>query len=457
MNICTINAAALATAILLAPAVAPAQSSGAFSFGKPKAEAAETVEVTAKGQGETVEAAKKDAVRNAIKKAVGELVGAKTLVENDELVEDKILTLSNAMVEKAEYGDAKSIGDGLFEVPVKALVKKGQLNQELTKVGIATGAVKGDSLAAKLFTGKERIANAEKFLAERFRGFPGDIVEAVMKAKEDGSPDIEVDQKTGHVFANVELRVNMENYAKWTQALCEVLEQICLEKEDITLKFNISAGRYVMDAAGKSYREDNALGSEKIRLKQYSPKQIFPLSEQSKYKSFGSFPVVVATPSPGKELRTSWPATIYYMDSQMWEALDKAIEAELAISGAVHTMLKDKDGEAVCSDDIKLGGRGTGRYYSGEVNYRKQLREGRYGVPISFLFRGYNAFDRDGLCLIAPAIRTRVFRSGNDFAIERYKQLESGYRCDLGEVSEDDLASVASYEVKVEYKYPGQN
>ena len=149
----------------------PKASSGSFSFGKPKSGAAETVEVTAKGQGESVEAAKKDAVRNAIKQAVGELVGSKTLVENDELVEDKILTLSNAMVENAFYGDAKSIGDGLFEVPVKAVVKKGKLNQELEKIGVMKGAVKGDSLAAKLFSGRERVANARASALPTDKGY----------------------------------------------------------------------------------------------------------------------------------------------------------------------------------------------------------------------------------------------------------------------------------------------
>ena len=76
--------AALAAFLLAAPSASFAQSSGAFSFGAPKAaNPADFVTVEAKGQGESVEAAKKDAVRNAIKTAVGELVDAKTLVENE--------------------------------------------------------------------------------------------------------------------------------------------------------------------------------------------------------------------------------------------------------------------------------------------------------------------------------------------------------------------------------------
>ena len=54
------------------------------------------VVVTAKGSGVTVAEAKKDAGRNAIQLVVGELLDAETLVENDELVKDRILTHSIA-------------------------------------------------------------------------------------------------------------------------------------------------------------------------------------------------------------------------------------------------------------------------------------------------------------------------------------------------------------------------
>ena len=206
-----------------------------------KAEAAEeTVPVSATGYGASVEEAKKDAVRNAIRQAVGELAGAETLVENDELVKDKILTLSNAVVTKADYGEPRAAGDGLWEVAVQALVKKGRLNQALEEVGITRGAVSGGSLAASLFSGKERVANAEKFFAERLKGFPGNVVEAVMLTKDDGSPNIEVDSQSGHVFANVGVRVNMGNYGKFAQALCELLGQVCREQESVTLFFKES-------------------------------------------------------------------------------------------------------------------------------------------------------------------------------------------------------------------------
>lgn len=420
--------AALAAAFLLS-APASAQSSGAISFGKPKAaESAEFVTIQAKGQGETVEAAKKDAARNAVKKAVGELVDAKTLVENDELVEDRILVLSNAMIEKADYGDAASIGDGLFEVPVTAVVKKGRLNQELKAVGIATGAVAGDSLAAAMFTGKERIANAEKFFAERFKGFPGNVVEAVMLTKGDGSPDVEVDSETGHVFANVGLRVNMENYSEWARHLQEVLGAVCLEQEQTNLKF------------GESF-EPSQVSAERLNFRKLPKSAMF---------------VVVATPSAEKVGRSSWPATVYYLDAQMAKAFATQMAARIPEKGVLEVVLEDEDGEPVCSKTVGLTTKKQANENDGHLGYfhlgnRDSLVKGR-GFAAIPTWAEYSASD-DDLVFVVPVLNSLFGYDGHaDPRLLRLKDdLTAKFRIDLGEVSEDDLGAVTGFKVKVEY------
>ena len=405
--------AALAAFLLAAPSVSFAQASGSFSFGAPKAaNPADFVTVEAKGQGESVEAAKKDAVRNAIKIAVGELVDAKTLVENDELVEDKILTLSNAMVEKADYGDAKSVGDGLFEVPVTAVVKKGRLNQELKAVGIATGAVKGDSLAAELFSGKERVANAEKFFAERFKDFPQNVMEGVMLTKTDGSPDIEVDTDSGHIFANVAFRVNQENYAKWTQALMELLQAIASQTDEYNLSFknNIHG---ILEAEGVKDA------------------------------------IVIATPK--KPERTTWPVSVYRLDESIWDALGKALEATAPHHGFIEVILKDEDNSPICS------GRANAETVVGAIT-SELFQNGCWNSSAirsrndSFIAAIPIAGDTKGWCrrlYIAPWI-LGFSDSGLD-RVYRHKEGIVRRHVDLGEVSEDDLAAVTGYEVKVEF------
>lgn len=396
--------AALAAFLLAAPSASFAQASGSFSFGKPKAAApADLVTVEAKGQGESVEAAKKDAVRNAIKKAVGELVGAETLVENDELVEDKILTLSNAMVEKADYGDAASISDGLYEVPVKAVVKKGQLNQELKAIGIAKGAVAGDSLAAKLFSGKERVANAEKFFSERLKDFPKNVLEAVMLTKEDGSPNIEADEKSGHVYANIGIQINLENYAKFAQALQELLSAVCTEKETKDISF-------------EEENRDWLVANGVIR-------------------KFGA--VVVATPK--KPHRLGWPVSVYYLDATMFEVLAKVIESQFPKTVVLEVVLKDEDGEAV------VGTKGKIVSFGAQDNYNR--RDGGC-LPIHL----DTTYPRQPRLYIAPYAGVKTSTVGSqEAAMLRPKNSMPKFRLDLGEVPEADLGEVAGYEIKLEF------
>ena len=396
-------------AALLLPMLASAQSSGKLSFGKPKAKSAESaalVTVQAKGQGETVEAAKKDAARNAIKKAVGELVDAKTLVENDELVEDKILTLSNAMIEKADYGEAKSVGDGLFEVPVTAVVKKGQLNKKLEDIGIAKGAVKGDSLAATLFTGKERIANAEKFFAERLKDFPKNVMEAEVLKKEDGSPDINVNSETDEVSANCCVRVNLENYAAFAQALQELLGSVCAEKEETKISFKET--RYndgIMEASGFLRK---------------------------------NLSVVVATPK--KPHRSAWDGLVYYLDGTMYKTLAEVIEKQFPQWGTVEVVLTDEDEESVCSGKAAL-------FRNGADSNRNSGPNKSGFLPISL--------HREDIIFIAPYPGVVMDGgSGWGLSVHRPKDSMRTFSISLGKVSKEDLTDVTGYEIKLDFAGP---
>ena len=434
--------AALAVFLLAAPSASFAQASGSFSFGKPKAAApADLVTVQAKGQGESVEAAKKDAVRNAIKQAVGELVDTKTLVENDELVEDKILTLSNAMVEKADYGEAKRSADGLFEVPVTAVVKKGRLNQELKAVGIATGAVKGDSLAAELFSGKERIANAEKFFAERFKDFPQNVMEAVMLTKDDGEgnqvPDIGTDEK-GRLYANVGVQVNMTNYAEWTAQLCELLDAVCSVKEEVVIPFKESTmgGNVYLGSS-----QEKGLDGERVAFAKRPDEKVWHVNIAATF-----VPVIVATPSAKGLNRKTWPASVYYVDASVFKALEKAIYSQVGrLSGSVQIVLKDEDGSPICSGKSRDSWLGVRRGYSC-VDF----------APICCDLQSEERLNMDPPCqsayvFITPVLKHRFSFGLKEFSYSRETNPTLRFRLDLGEVSEDDLGAVTGYEVKVEF------
>ncbi len=99
-----------------------------------------TVEV--RGTGVDPEAAMLDALSQAIQQAAGAIVDSQTLMKNDEIIQDKILTASNAIVKKYQVTvPMKKNRSGLYEIRIKAQVEQNLLKQKLIEHKIIAGEV----------------------------------------------------------------------------------------------------------------------------------------------------------------------------------------------------------------------------------------------------------------------------------------------------------------------------
>jgi len=97
------------------------------------ANAAGIVKVAGRGVGSDRTAALNDAYRDAVERAVGMYVDAEQMVKNDELVNDKILTHSDAYIEKCDVVK-ETKDEGLVTVKVLAVVRRGKLTKRMTEV-----------------------------------------------------------------------------------------------------------------------------------------------------------------------------------------------------------------------------------------------------------------------------------------------------------------------------------
>ncbi len=135
--------------ILLAGSVDAAPARAARGTSKPSQKAEEsaacegaTQKVVARGVGKDKAAALKDAYRAAVEKAVGLYVDAETVADNDELVQDQVLTHSNAYIESYDELGTKELDSGLVQVRISALVRKRELVEKLGKV-LPSGKLNG--------------------------------------------------------------------------------------------------------------------------------------------------------------------------------------------------------------------------------------------------------------------------------------------------------------------------
>ena len=181
------------------------------------------VEVIAVGVGMTQDEAHKAADVAAVRQVVGTMSDAMTLVENDELVEKKILTYSSGLIAESKIiGTPKKSANGLITLKVKATVKKTALRAKLVAAKLVSVAIDGESLWAQAVSAQDNLANAEAMIKDVLAKHTACVVAEPIPGRTGRSP-LDYDAKTGEVFANVRVRIDQ---AKYTQFANEIVERI---------------------------------------------------------------------------------------------------------------------------------------------------------------------------------------------------------------------------------------
>ena len=107
------------------------------------------VEVVAQGMGIDANSALLNAYSNAVQQALGLYIDAETLMQNDAIVRDKILTYSKGFIQEATKIN-ESQANGLFQVKVHAKVKQQQLFEQVKVNNISTKPLDGLNLHAQV-------------------------------------------------------------------------------------------------------------------------------------------------------------------------------------------------------------------------------------------------------------------------------------------------------------------
>ena len=125
-----------------------------------------------------------DALRNAVEQATGSLVENETLVENYQLLSDKIYSQSKGYVQSYEVLDEKA-EEGLYRVTIQATVASGELKNDLRALNILMRQVRKprvmvlfeDALSQDVNTGRLAEDAVSKVLLERgFKLVDADVV-----------------------------------------------------------------------------------------------------------------------------------------------------------------------------------------------------------------------------------------------------------------------------------------
>ncbi len=123
------------------------------------------VKVVTEGTGLDHKEAKLNALRNAIEQALGIFVDAETLVRNDELIRDDVLTYAQGDVESSKIIRAWRQGE-YFHAKVEALVKVDGLKERAAKSGLKTQEIPSQAILDQIGIDARSSDDARALLAK---------------------------------------------------------------------------------------------------------------------------------------------------------------------------------------------------------------------------------------------------------------------------------------------------
>jgi len=186
----------------------------------------------AEGSGATASAALEDALRNAVRQAVGVYVDSETLTNKDDIVSDKVLTASDAFV--VRYTElSRSTADGLVTVEVSADIESGKLMENLRAAQVQTLDLSGADLVASALTRKESRDNAADLLYRRFCELPNVLDADVLPFN-----PLDYDAEKQLLTVTYTLETDRDKYAALLEKLVPLLAQTARAKTHVTAQVN---------------------------------------------------------------------------------------------------------------------------------------------------------------------------------------------------------------------------
>ena len=198
-------------------------------------EAGRAVTVIAEGAGATPDEALKDAFRNAVRQVVGAVVDAETLVNNDEIISDQVLTYSDGFIKAYEEltGSQEPVG-GLHRVKIRAQVERRSIIAKLTAASVTIKTVDGKSLFAEAVTTLEAENNAAALLKKQLNEFP----QSCLRVTVIGKPEI-VEKAVDRVTARITIQIepDLQAYSVFSAKLLTIVGGLATRKGEFQARF----------------------------------------------------------------------------------------------------------------------------------------------------------------------------------------------------------------------------
>ncbi|MBK8751651.1 MAG: hypothetical protein IPL99_08360 [Candidatus Competibacteraceae bacterium] len=187
------------------------------------------IDVVAQGMGTDQSSALNNAYSNAVQQALGLYVDAETMMQNDQIVRDQILTYSKGFIQKVDIV-SQNQASGLFQVNIRAQVKRQKLLEQAKTNNISLKQVDGASLNGRVETQLKQEQDAKALLDKALSPFFNANLYCATLA---GEPNVvKQDQENVTLSYPVYLYIDEEKYKKSADYLISILNGIAFGKKE---------------------------------------------------------------------------------------------------------------------------------------------------------------------------------------------------------------------------------
>jgi hypothetical protein len=189
--------------------------------------------VEAQGVGNTPQLAIRDAFRRAVEQVVGTLVDSEVVVQNDKLINEKILTASNGFIERyEEIPDSAIFKNGLHHIGIRAEVKKRNVIRRLKSVNITVNEINGKAMFEKIVSKMEAKKASLALFENQFKSFP----EKMIKAAQVGDlKESDINAETAKLGITIRIEPDLKEYSRFENQLKQNLSKLSISEGEFSI------------------------------------------------------------------------------------------------------------------------------------------------------------------------------------------------------------------------------
>ena len=317
-----------------------------------------TQEIIAEGVGANADEALKDAYRNAVRQVVGAVVDAETLIKNDEIIDDKVLTYSDGFITGYEEVDgSKKVKSGLHRIKIKAQVERRSVIAKLKAANVTMKDVDGKGMFAEAVTQLDAEKDSAEMLKKQFEDFPQSCISATVV----GKPEVVKKNADGAtVRITVQIEPDLNAYKAFSARVIPIISKIASGKSQFTADFKKDGSSSVpcLNAVGRG----RGVGDISL-LSDWVP---------TAFDGQGSFPdlkldvLTVAIAASRTKASDKIEFNVYRLDP----SLHSVLAALASRRGKGNLSLLDASGDTIASDSFDLfagNGRGNDFAFAGTM------------------------------------------------------------------------------------------